>query len=381
MAVFIFLLLYLVVSPVNRIIPFSPNRILVAIFFALILLRAVFNCLKNVMLYIFIGFLAFVLIYTTINAGKQHFSENLEDFIYFAMTLSCFVVLTDSIFLKQLKVILLKYKIITLIVITITIFLFGLSMFSKSSYEDGGAFRGFTVISHSVATVSIFAMIIMIASHIVLPIWYAPFVVFVYLSQARTFLLLLIPLILFYCLLFFKKKRYSFLLFFGLVAAFAVVVPFTPVWDKILNLTSGTWFRHHPIDAISSTRSLMWTDCLRAFFESSVPKKIFGGSFSYVRDIISADLTGRVWAHNDFIEVLMATGVFGLIIFGSTLCFGLSKQNNGSKIAIISVYIISAIFNGFILYFPLSLSLIVVASMYSSNTDPVLIPEEKYNNA
>ncbi len=381
MAIYLFLLLYLAVSPINRILPLSPNRILVIIFFLLIAFRAVLNSLKNILLYVFVGFLVFVFFYSSYNAGKVHFVENLEDFIYFAMTLSCFVVLADTPLLKNLKVIFIKYKVITLLFVVLTAILFALSLLFKSSYETGGAFRGFTVISHSVATVSIFAMTIMIASHIVLPIWYLPFVLFIYLSQARTFLLLLIPIILFYCLMLFKKKRYSLVLFFGAVALVAVIVPFTPLWAKITNLHDGTWFRHHPIDAISSTRSLMWTDCLRVFFESSATKKFFGGGFSYVRDIISADLTGRVWAHNDLIETLLSTGVFGLLVFFATLGYGLSKQTNGGRIAILSVYIISALFNGFILYFPLSLAIIVLGSLYSADYQPSRELMEAANNA
>lgn len=378
--VFVFFMLYLVVSPINRIIPFSPNRLLVALFFVLVCLRAIFNLIKKPTFYIFVAFLLFVLIYTSFKSGSSRFFENLEDYIYFVMTLICFVSLADIDLVKQLKILFLKFKLICLICALVTILLFGLSLFFESSYEDGGSFRGFTVVSHSVATVSIFAMVLMIASHIILPIWYLPFVFFIYLSQARTFLLLMIPIILFYCLILFKKKRYSFLLFFGLIAVFAGIIPFTPVWDKMLNLSHGTWFRHHPIDAISSTRSLMWTDCLRAFIESSPIMKVFGGGFSYVKDIISADLTGRVWAHNDFVELLVATGIIGFVGFYIIFTFGLSKQPNSSKIAIISLYIISAAFNGFILYFPLSLSVIALSAMYSEDIKPCIIAEEGMQN-
>ena len=374
--IFCFFLFYLVVSPINRIFPFSLNRLAVFVFLILFLLRVLTKQLRNLFVYLVFGFLLFVLIYTSVLTRKEVFKENLEDYIYFSMTILCFLLLLDFDLLSRLKRLFQINKLIIVVFVAFVIAMFSISFLFKSSFETDGAFRGFTVISHAVATVSILCIVMLLAAKIKLPIWYLPFIVFIFLSKARTFLILLVPLMLVYCLLVFNKKIIGISVFVFACVCGAIIIPFSPIGQKIAE-ASSRWYRNHPIDAISNTRSIMWTDCLSAYLSKGFLNIIFGNGFSFVRDTISSDLTARLWAHNDVIEILCSTGIFGLFIYLSIFIKGIFYKSTYSKILLIILFGISALLNGFMLYFPLPLSCVVVACMLTESSEKILYQKKR----
>ena len=134
--------------------------------------------------------------------------------------------------------------------------------------------------------------------------------------------------------------------------------------DKIM-YANGQWYKNHPIDAISSNRSIMWTGLLSVYVSDGPLGIIFGRGFSFVRSVneVTPEVTHRVWAHNDFIETMMATGILGLIVYLFFLFFYISKSSRNSKAPLLVYFVFAAFLNGMMLYFALSLSMIFLSSI------------------
>ncbi len=360
--IFFFVCVYIIASPVVRVLPFSLNRILVAVLLGLLILRFLFHELFNPIYYFAFLFLLVVFTVTSLNSGS-FLLENLIDFAYFGMTVLVFVLVMDRDLQNELPVFFKKYRPIVLIAVLLCYSLFALALLFSDSFEKDGAFRGFDVSSHSVATVSILCAVLLVAARYKLPIWYIPAGLFIYMSKARTFLFLLVPIAFIYCLVVCKKRSIGLTLFFALILVAAVIIPFTPIGDKIRSTSSG-WYRNHPIDAISNGRSLMWTDCIAAFFSGDLSHILFGNSFSFVKTIIEADFGIRLWAHNDFIEMLLATGVFGLIAYLGFFSLSVySIKGSPKRIALLLFFFTAALLNGYMLYFHLSISALILSSL------------------
>lgn len=86
----------------------------------------------------------------------------------------------------------------------------------------------------------------------------------------------------------------------------AYFVTHSSMWDKILYTLDDSrygdfWFR------ITSSRSVLWTEDLKAWKAGNLIQKVCGGGIE--KTVYASGL----WAHNDFIEILCSFGVGGLI--------------------------------------------------------------------
>lgn len=69
------------------------------------------------------------------------------------------------------------------------------------------------------------------------------------------------------------------------------------------------------LDALTSSRSLIWSNDIRLFFQkSNLIKLLFGGGFDYSYEL-NASWTYRIQAHNGFLEVLLSTGILGFVLY------------------------------------------------------------------
>lgn len=86
----------------------------------------------------------------------------------------------------------------------------------------------------------------------------------------------------------------------------AYFVTHSSMWDKILYTLDDSrygdfWFR------ITSSRSVLWTEDLKAWKAGNLIQKVCGGGIE--KTVYASGL----WAHNDFIEILCSFEVGGLI--------------------------------------------------------------------
>ena len=145
-------------SSVHTLIPIPLTRVLVLLIFLLLVSYLLKKKSKTSFVLFLIDYLSFVFIYS-IFYSISTIQENLEDFIYFSMAILVFVQACDKDFYgllkkeidQQKKV----FKVIALLTFVINIVGFVLK---KGTFESTGAFKGYTIVSHSIATIFVYEM-------------------------------------------------------------------------------------------------------------------------------------------------------------------------------------------------------------------------------
>ena len=191
---FWYIFIFTLISPFDRVFPFSLKRISLVFFLAIFLFRFLTAKLKSPLYYFLFGFLLFVFVRTTLSPSSYgYFVENLEDFAYFACLLICIVIAMDRNVVRCLKTQFEKNKSIIIFAVWFCYFVFAISLPFGSSFDPGdkNGFRSFTLFSHSAATLSIFLIVLLLTSNVKNIFFYLPAIVFIYLTKARTFLVLL----------------------------------------------------------------------------------------------------------------------------------------------------------------------------------------------
>lgn len=106
-------------------------------------------------------------------------------------------------------------------------------------------------------------------------------------------------------------------------------------------------------EASSSGRLIWWEIDLKDFKEMNLISKLFGNGFTYLYDLNETKYGLRISAHNDFITLLISTGLFGCIGYLCIILRWFFKKNNlNSKsmfifmILTISLYLFNAMISG-----------------------------------
>lgn len=107
---------------------------------------------------------------------------------------------------------------------------------------------------------------------------------------------------------------------------------------------------------LTSERNIFWSDMLNAYWQGNIFAKLFGGGLNFTVNV------SGFWAHNDFIEILCAHGVLGVLVYGYfmyrilhefLLPEGFKKRKMPVFLlgAIILVWLFNACFNMYYTYF------------------------------
>ena len=135
-----------------------------------------------------------------------------------------------------------------------------------------------------------------------------------------------------------------------LLLGLLLLVGTSALGDKIAHTLDDTqygdfWFR------ITSSRSVIWSENMQAWNEANTINKLFGSGFGF-----SYRTTGH-WAHNDFIEILCSSGIFGLLLYICSVCDLISKGCDKVhmpiyiKLCVFMTWFFNAFFNMFYVYF------------------------------
>lgn len=136
------------------------------------------------------------------------------------------------------------------------------------------------------------------------------------------------------------------------------------IWGfHVFSNTDKTFF-----SSLSSGRSTFWLIDLKDYFSSNILYQVIGHGFDYIH-ALNLEMTGMaVQAHNDFINVLVAAGILGLLIY--ILCWYkffncvLPLVRRKEKILLIVYFLFPAFINGFYTYYHLSSSFFVLTLIY-----------------
>lgn len=179
----------------------------------------------------------------------------------------------------------------------------------------------------------------------------------IFMCGARTYLGVAACILvgIFYSILPDKKLFYRALIPAGLAGVLLVMI--SPMGDKFLvslsgemgstNIYNDFWY------ILTSSRSLVWAEDLAVFFQLPIWNQLVGNGAGFVHYINYMNGRGAMWAHNDYLQVLMTNGYIGLTTyFAVVLRFEiprfrqLKKQGNRVPWLVIACFFLTWIFNG-----------------------------------
>ena len=369
-------LFYIVVSPLNNVLPVSLNRILTLAFIGAELLHAVVVCKRASS-----GWVLLLLYWTAVGFFSclkgPVFSENLSDTVYMINTVLMLELILRTEVLEEVLAYTAKKRAVVLSFLIMALALIGLSALAADSYESNGAFRGFMYNSHSMASTAILIMTTALlcvdarggkmkralcAETLIMAVSLAV----VLFTKGRTFLIPAVVLLWRYLhmLPLVKKQR-------NLVAVCAVVVLMVVLWDQIAEKfieALNNPYARNTLAAITNFRSELWKCDIQYYFSQGAIGILFGNSFSFVRELHEVVLTERIWSHNDITYILVASGLVGLIVYIAMYARAASRfcRSGVNRMYFAAMVLFPMLVNGFYIYIPLVWAFFIMrASLYS----------------
>lgn len=374
--VLILCLFYIVVSPLNEVLPVSMNRILTALFIGFEIVYALLIRKKArsawVLYLLYWGAVSFVSCLT----GPM-LSEDLADAVYMINAVLMLELILDAEVLDEILDCFRKHRRLILASLFLALLLIGISALDPDVYEDNGALRGYMYNSHSMASTAILIMTVaqlcvdargtrlkrvLCAETLLMVIG----MVVVLATKGRTFLipaaillwryLHMLPLV--------QRQR-------NLVAVAACVLVAFVLWDEITEKfieALNNPYARNTMAAITNFRSELWICDLEYFAEQGFLTALFGNGFSFVRELHEVRLTERLWSHNDLTYVLVASGLVGLTVY-ITMYIRVAKAFCRRKRNLLyfgAMVLFPMLVNGFYIYIPLIWAFLIMrVSLYS----------------
>lgn len=285
---------------------------------------------------------------------------NLNDLFYFIVWILYFIFVKEN-YNKYCEEFLNNRKFVfyTIIVWSFLVFV---SLFLNSSYattwgDSTKYFRSFTNSEHRFAGTCIFVLVevallwitnnkkntLSYAKYSILPL------ISIYLSGARTYLLILLLFLISIYYMNCKRKVNFYLTIVPMLMLFCLFVMITPMGNKIISTTQNGYFGL--VGTITSGRSVFWKYDIDAFMELPFYKKLLGNGFNFVYDVNLKYHKAQIYAHNDYINLLMNFGIVGLglylYVFVSFLntVYKKIKINKLLKMCFFLIYFINAMLN------------------------------------
>lgn len=279
--------------------------------------------IKKGQLYVFSYYLAIILISIAIS---EDVSNHLKYSVYFLLELTCFYMASSENVLNKLQskvnrnirrnsILLMTYSLVLLMM------MFNSSCYSTDLWNGAGYFQGFTV-PHGVAGSCCLAISLCLIGLINKKVsFYDIFIIGINLiailkTGARTYLIAAMALLMLFVVVALRNNKYRYIILtIMLTCAFIVVVNSTSFRNKMnYTIAQRSISGFSKIDAFTSSRTIIWAKDLEIFLKSGINVVLFGGGFDYSY-AINSSWSYRIQAHNGFLEVLLSTGIIGLIIF------------------------------------------------------------------
>lgn len=369
-------LLYIAVSPVNRLLPVSLNRAVTLLFICvefafsfLIQKRAQPAWLLYVVYWLAVGFFSCV--------KGPVLSESLSDTVYMIHAVLMLELTFQTGTLDEILDYVKRKRKTVLCFLFLAVMLIGISALDADAFEDNNAFRGYMYNSHAMAST---AILIMTAAQLCVDARGTKLkrilcpetlltvigIAIVLKTKGRTFLipaaillwryLHMLPLV--------KVQR-------NLVAVVTCAGVGVLLWDAIAEKfieALNNPYAKNTMAAITNFRSELWKCDLAYFSEQSLFAMLFGNGFSFVRELHEVRLRQRLWSHNDLTYVLIAAGAVGLGVYVSMYIRVVKRvcRKKGNRLCFFAMVLFPMLVNGFYIYIPLIWAFLLMrASLYA----------------
>lgn len=251
------------------------------------------------------------------------------------------------------------------------------SMVLPSSYSKG-VFVSFAVTTFRLSPSAIFIMSfssVLIAeegSQKNLIYTFVPFLS-ILLGSSRTYLIVGVLMFLLNLSMVVKKKGVFILTALFLSIAGLIIIINSSMGAKFISSISEHAYQD-PLGVFTSGRSNFWVKDLNAFMEQPLSKRFFGCGFNFIR-IVNGAIPGTdergIWAHNDFIQILITYGVMGLLLYIVNMRIMFKNLLNSKmpfliNIAIFMIWFFNAMFNMYFTYTCSMISLPIAIMAYEN---------------
>lgn len=133
------------------------------------------------------------------------------------------------------------------------------------------------------------------------------------------------------------------------LSLFVAVIIMLIGWERV----AYRWTVEIGSGSLGSGRLIFWSDAFLAWWKSDMVTILFGKGLGASLDILEKSY-GRIWCHNDFLEILLCQGLVGLIAYlALLLCMvkilcGLRSvnQNNGPAWALLGGFLTCSFLSG-----------------------------------
>lgn len=283
--------------------------------------------------------LAFVEAVTIANTDGAPY--NLNDILYLPMWVITLLFMTERYELVKKTVA--KYHSLLKIVGLLWLFFTVLSIPFSSSYSYVGnmrSFVSFTGTSHRFAATCLFACCCFLIEYCVTKaksnlLLMLTAVAFIFSTNTRTYIIVVLVVVMF-CFLKFGGsigfKRLVFILGALGIAAIAYYLAMAKV-----EMEANAWALKNRgvMYVITSGRSTFWQAEIQQFFSEDILSMAFGKGLNYVYDVNLLYMGVKIWAHNDYLNVLLANGFLGVAIYLYVFFLFLNKVKKTSDYRLI----------------------------------------------
>lgn len=354
---------YILVSPLNNVIPVSLNRVITLTFIASeIAFALLINRRARPAWVLYVLYWAAVGFFSCLTGVVL--SEDLSDTVYMLNTVLMLELIMRDEILEQMRQYAAQKRGVVLTFLFMTLLLIGISALDPAGFEKDGALRGYMYNSHAMAST---AVLIMAAAELCVDagdtklkrlLCAETFVMIactaiILAAKARTFLIPAAVLLwrYFHMLPIVKRQR-------NILAVCGSCVLLVVLWDQItvkfIEALNNPYARN-TLAAVTNFRSELWKCDLTYFAEQGIIGMVFGNGFSFVRELHEVRLTERLWSHNDLTYVLIAAGMLGLGVYLSMYVRAIRAFCRGRRNLIYfgAMVLFPMLMNGFYIYIAL----------------------------
>lgn len=248
--------------------------------------------------------------------------DNLNDFFYYPFAIIFLLYMGDNI--EIIGVLLKRNRRMVHFILNTWSFLMLISLFLPSSYtiEWGGAryFGSYCKTVFRFAPTCIFIMSLSLCAMVCYNkrkyFFYALLpLVTIYMGGSRTYLLVGIALFMMLWYYYLLSPKAFFLSVLPIFAILFILIFLSPMANKILATKYNSTSHFDFWGTISNGRTVFWLAEIKAFIDCGFFEKLFGNGFNYIYDVNQRAIGSRIWAHDDFLNLLLSNGLVGLSLY------------------------------------------------------------------
>ena len=193
-------------------------------------------------------------------------------------------------------------------------------------------------------------------------------------STSRTYLIMLAIFLIIAYYKEFKHKEQFYLTIVPLIFIMVIIVMHSGMMKYFQPEQVGNF---DYIGSFTSGRTVFWAMDLEIFKNASLFHKIAGNGYNLVYYVNKRTIDAYIYAHNDFLNILLANGIIGLIVYlmafvGFIIRSG-KMQNIGARalILVVFLFMFNAFFNGQYNYPASTLAMVFVFSVLGKEREEV----------